>query len=64
MGALLLRRAANWLRQTDRPILDIALDLGYTDPSNFTRAFRRETGVSPRAFRHHARGDGRRHRDA
>jgi AraC-like DNA-binding protein len=46
-----LRRAADWLEHTEKPVVDIALDLGYTDPSNFTRAFRRQTGVSPKAFR-------------
>jgi AraC-like DNA-binding protein len=35
-------------------ILDVAMDLGYSDPANFTRAFRRWTGSSPRS----ARGGG------
>ena len=46
-----LRRAADWLKRTDKPVVEIALDLGYTDASNFTRAFRRENGVSPTRFR-------------
>ena len=46
-----LRRAADWLERTDKPVVEIALDLGYTDASNFTRAFRRETGASPTRFR-------------
>jgi len=32
-------------------ILDIALDCGFGDVSNFNRAFRTEFGVSPRVFR-------------
>ena len=32
-------------------ILDICYELGYTDPGNFTRAFRRWAGVSPRRHR-------------
>lgn len=43
-----------WARselRTDRPIGDIAHEAGYSDLSAFGRAFRRETGVSPRAFR-------------
>jgi len=50
-----MRRAAVWLEIGDKPIGEIAFELGYTDPSNFTRAFRRHTGVSPRAFRDNAR---------
>lgn len=37
--------------QQDR-IIDIGYDVGYTDPSNFTRAFRRAHGVTPVEFRH------------
>ena len=33
-------------------LTEIAGRLGYTDASNFARAFRRETGVSPQSFRH------------
>ena len=51
LTAVRVRRAATWLECTDKPVVEIALDLGYTDPSNFTRAFRRQTGVSPKAFR-------------
>jgi AraC-like DNA-binding protein len=34
--------------------LDIALDFGFGDVSNFNRAFRAEFGVSPRVYRRHA----------
>jgi len=46
-----MRRAADWLEKTDKPITELAFDLGYTDASNFTRAFRRQIGVSPQTFR-------------
>jgi AraC-like DNA-binding protein len=46
-----LRQAADWLENTDKQVEEIAFDLGYTDASNFARAFRRQSGVSPQAFR-------------
>ena len=46
-----LATAAIVLEQTERKILDLALDLGYCNHANFTRAFRRWTGRSPRAYR-------------
>jgi AraC family transcriptional regulator len=36
-------------------ILDVALDAGFGDVSNFNRAFRAEFGVSPRFYRQHHR---------
>jgi AraC-like DNA-binding protein len=49
-----LARAADWLQNTDKPVGEIAFDLGYRDASNFTRAFRKQTGVSPQRFRNDA----------
>jgi AraC-like DNA-binding protein len=46
-----IARAEGWLRQADFPVADIARALGYRDPSNFARAFRRVNGMSPRAYR-------------
>lgn len=46
-----LRRAAFRLRMEPSRILDIALDCGFGDVSNFNRAFRAEFGVSPRVYR-------------
>jgi len=39
------------LRERDRPITDVAFSLGYNDAANFSRAFRRANGLSPRAYR-------------
>ena len=43
-------RAFLLLRSADLSIAEIADRLGYSDAANFTRAFRRWTGQSPRAF--------------
>jgi AraC-like DNA-binding protein len=43
--------AREWLGERDRPICDIALCLGYSEQSAFTRAFRQWTGTSPRNYR-------------
>jgi len=45
------RLAVDWLENTDKPVGEIAFDLGYRDSSNFSRAFRREVGLAPQAFR-------------
>lgn len=44
-------RACALLTDTRRPIADIALELGFAEPSNFSRVFRRWTGWSPGAYR-------------
>lgn len=52
------RRAAaeQALTTTDLSVSAIARRLGYHDPANFRRAFRRWTGSSPKAFREEATG--------
>lgn len=52
-----LRHAARLLAEDDRPITDIALDVGFADLSNFVRTFRRAAGVSPSGFRRASKGD-------
>lgn len=44
-------RAVELLLHSDDAVDTIAQALGYGDPSNFGRAFRRWTGLSPRAYR-------------
>ncbi|MFD0979990.1 AraC family transcriptional regulator [Tropicimonas aquimaris] len=39
------------LSASDRSIADIAAALGFADPANFTRAFRRVNGLTPTQFR-------------
>lgn len=47
-------RSKSLLRDTKLSVTQIALDLGYADHANFTRAFGRWTGCSPREFRKRA----------
>ena len=43
--------AKEYLLDTQLPLAEIAELLGYTDPGNFSHAFRRWSGHSPRAHR-------------
>ena len=49
-----LRDAASRLAAEREKVLDIALDCGFGDVSNFNHAFRSEFGVSPQTFRRHS----------
>ncbi len=46
-----VNRALELLRTTDDNILDIALQCGYNNTSNFNRIFRSVTGQTPKAYR-------------
>jgi len=46
--------ATRYLRENRLPIASIAYQLGFSDPSNFRRAYQRWTGLSPSAVRNNA----------
>jgi AraC-like DNA-binding protein len=46
-----LRLSIELLAQEDIKICDVASELGYTEPANFMRAFRKWTGLTPSQFR-------------
>jgi AraC-like DNA-binding protein len=45
-----LLRALSWIAE-GRPILEVAIELGYESPSAFSAMFRRELGAPPSSFR-------------
>lgn len=46
-----LERAAALLRNTDRTVAEICLDVGLTSVGSFTTSFKRAHGMSPTAYR-------------
>ena len=52
-----LRTAVALLMEGPAKVLDVALDAGFGDVSNFNHAFRAEFGMSPRAYRQRRRAD-------
>jgi AraC-like DNA-binding protein len=46
-----LQLAAQELRNTDRPLVAIAEDVGYESEAAFNRAFKREFGAPPATWR-------------
>lgn len=43
--------AQQLIRETSRSLIDIGLEVGYTNPSHFAQVFRRVVGVTPTEFR-------------
>jgi len=48
---LRMEEARRLLRETKMSVVDVALEVGYSNPSHFARLFRRETGLSPSDYR-------------
>jgi AraC family transcriptional regulator len=51
-----IERAAAQLAGSETPLAEIALAAGFADQSHFSNVFRRETGMSPSAYRRVVRG--------
>jgi AraC-like DNA-binding protein len=56
LEACRLDAAQRLLSDPRNKVIEVADRLGYRDAANFTRAFRRWTGASPREFRRVAQG--------
>jgi AraC family transcriptional regulator len=48
---LRLDAAKRLLRESKRSVVEVALDVGYANPSHFAKLFRKETGLSPSDYR-------------
>jgi AraC-like DNA-binding protein len=46
-----LQRSAELLNQTDKTISEICYEVGFNDQAYFSRAFKKQYGKSPSAFR-------------
>jgi AraC family transcriptional regulator len=51
LGDIRLERAKRLLAEGRTPIIEIAYEIGYANPSQFSAFFRKRTGFSPSAFR-------------
>ncbi len=51
LRSLRTERARQELKNSDRPLAELALALGYADQSHFVNSFQRQTGMTPGAFR-------------
>jgi AraC family transcriptional regulator len=48
---LRMHEAKRLLRESKQSVVEVALSVGYTNPSHFAQLFRRETGLSPSDYR-------------
>lgn len=51
VASLRQQRAQTYLTETDRTVTDISRSIGYDDPTVFSRAFKRWTGLTPTQYR-------------
>lgn len=50
-----IRRAQQWMLDTDLPLAEIALAIGFADQSHFANTFTRLVGISPGVWRREQR---------
>ncbi len=50
-----IRRAQQWMLDTDLPLAEIALESGFADQSHFANTFTRLVGISPGVWRREQR---------
>ena len=53
-----VERAMELLRETDRPVTEICLDVGFTSLGTFSHTFRRIVGEPPSSYRARFAGEG------
>ena len=49
-----MTKAKEFIAGTDRPITEIAFEVGYNNSNYFSTAFRKHEGISPSAYRKQA----------
>ena len=51
LNQIRVEHALELLKNTDYPIMEIAISCGFNDQSYFTKVFKKQTGMTPRQFR-------------
>lgn len=51
LNQIRIEHALELLKNTDYPIMEIAISCGFNDQSYFTKVFKKQTGMTPRQFR-------------
>lgn len=46
-----IERAKELLERTELPVIEVALEVGYSDPAQFSKVFKKKTGIAPSQYR-------------
>ena len=57
LNSIRIEQAKRLLEEKELPILEVGYECGYNTPSQFIKMFKRETGVTPSAYRNGKRGE-------